>query len=264
MRRPGGLAGLVLALLAVALGCADRGARELGQRRAVLGREVAGLRQLAAQLEREEPVVAPEDVAVAIDDSLVRELIAAQLPFETDVDRFRVRLTGVEVRFHGSAVVELRGQARLRDRPEIESSLSALGAIEDITIDATTGMLRARIAVDEITIQQAAGFEAWLSERGLDEIALTIRSQLVSLLPPLEIPVQVQQRLELPAVTTGPLRIRGATLPLRATVRRVVAGRGKLWIGVHIQPGEVGRLDDVPTPSPASSVGEPKPEANGR
>jgi hypothetical protein len=173
----------------------------------------------------------------------VRDLIAAQLPFETDVDRFRVRLTSVEVRFHGSPVVELGGTARLRDRPEIEGTVSALGAIEDITIDASSGMLQARIAVDEIAIEQAAGFEAWLSENGLDELALSIRSQLVSLLPPLAIPVRVQQRLQLPAVTTGPIRTHGVAMSLRAMVSRVVAGRGTLWIGVRVQPGEVVRLE---------------------
>jgi hypothetical protein len=235
--------GLLAAAFLAAPGCADRGARELGRHRRVLAREVAGLRQLAAQIERGDPVVAPDDVAVAMDEGLVRDLIAAQLPFETDIERLRVRLTEVEVSFHGSAVVGLRGQAWLREQPAIEGTLSALGALDDISIDDSTGTLRARIAVDEITIEQAAGLESWLSERGLDELALTVRSQLVPLLPSLEIPVRVQQRLELPAVTTGPFRTHGAVMPLRVTVSRVVAGRGTLWIGVQVEPGAVSRSE---------------------
>lgn len=239
MSRPTPLAAALAALLMAAPGCADRGARELGRRRTALRHEVAGLRLLAAQLERGEPVLPPDEIAVAIDAAVVRELIAAELPFETDVDRFHVRLTTVELSFHGSPVVVLGGAAWLRDRPELAGTLSATGAIDDITIDAGSGMLRARLAVDEITIEQTAGLAAWLSERGLDELALTSRSQLGPLLPPLEIPVRVQQQVALPALTSGPLRTHGAVMSLRATVSRVVAGRGTLWIGVRISPGEI-------------------------
>jgi hypothetical protein len=256
---------VIPAVLAAALGCADRGAREreLEQRRVALGREVAGLRQLAAGLERGEPFVAPDDVIVAIDETLVRDLIAAQLPFETDVERFHVRLTAAEVRFYGSPVVHLHGEARLRKSLVIAGTLSVLGAIENITIDGTSGILRARIAVDEISIQKAAGLEAWLSAGALDQLAITLRSGLVTLLPPLEIPVSVRQRLELPAVTTGPVLIQATAMPLRAAVTRVVAGRGKLWIGVRVQPGDVVRPAPAPSPAGASGVGGPAPEASG-
>ena len=255
----------MLAMLAAALGCADRGVREreLEQRKLALGREVAGLRQLAAGLERGEPVAAPDDVIVAIDETLMHDLIAAQLPFETDIERFHVRLTGAEVRFYGSPVVQLHGEARLREKPAIAGTLSVLGAIEDITIDGTSGILRARIDVDEIAIEKAAGLEAWLSAGALDDLAITLRSGLVALLPPLEIPVSVRQRLELPAVTTGPILIQAATMPLRAAVTRVVAGRGKLWIGLRVQPGDVVRTVDARPRAGASGVGDPAPEAGG-
>jgi len=269
LRRRSGLLMSVLpaAVLAAGLGCDDRDARKLEQRKLALDREVAGLRALAAGLERGEPVIAPEDVAVAIDDTLVRDLITAQLPFEADVERFHVRLTGAEVQFHGSAAVQLRGEARLRERPAVTGTLSAYGAIEEIAIDSKSGMLRAKIAVDEIVIEKAAGLEAWLSARALDQLALAleIRSRLVALLPPLEIPVYVQQRFELPAVTTGPVRIRGVVLPLRATVTRVVAGRGKLWIGVRVAPGQLVRIGDAASSrAEASSLGSPGREAPSR
>jgi hypothetical protein len=262
MRRSRPLAGVTSLVLAAGLGCADGGARALEQRRVALGREVAGLKKLAAGLERG-PFVASDDVIVAIDDTLVRDLIAAQLPFETDVERFHVRLTGTEVRFYGSPVVQLRGEARLRERPAIAGTLSILGAIEDITIDGRSGILRARIAVDELAIDKAAGLEAWLSAGTLDDLAITLRSGLVALLPPIEIPVSVRQRLELPAVTTGPVLIQASVMPLRAAVTRVVAGRGKLWIGVRVQPGDVVRPVDAPARAGASGVGDPEPEASG-
>ena len=53
-------------------------------------------------------------------------------------------------------------------------------------------------------------------------------------------------------------------MPLRATVSRVVAGRGKLWIGVRVQPGDVVRPGAAPLRAGASGVGVPEPEASGR
>jgi hypothetical protein len=84
----------------------------------VLQREVEGYREAAARLERGEPVLPKEDVAIAISDALVRDLIGAQLPFEADVDKFHISLRTAEVKFRGSPVVELSGALNLKNRPK--------------------------------------------------------------------------------------------------------------------------------------------------
>ncbi len=257
------LARLVPAVLITALGC-DPSLRELEQRRTTLARETSGLRQLAGRLARGEPIVAHGQVVVAVDEALVRSLLSAQLPLELAVEGYDVRLTAAEVRFHGAAVFQLHGELHLRDQPALAATLSARCALEQVAIDARNGLLRARLAVDEVTIEEASGLETLLNASALDQLALAIRSQLATLLPPLEIPVTVRQRIVLPALATGPLRIHGGTLPLRAAVSRVVAGRGTLWIGVRVEPGEVVRVEASPAPDRASTGGSPEAKAADR
>lgn len=229
----------------LAAGCSDpqAGGGDLRARRVALEREVEGLRQVAAALEQGQPLLPPDDVGVAVDESLVRDLIAAQLPFEIDADRFHARLGEAEVRFRGSPLVRLRGTVNLRDNPGVSGTLAALGAIEDIAVDPATGLLRARLALDHLTIEQASGAEALVSGSTLDELARTLRLQLAPRLPAIEVPVRVQQLIELPAVTDGPVRLVGAALPLQVGISRVFAGQGRLWIGVQVRPGEIVKRD---------------------
>jgi hypothetical protein len=251
-------------LAAAASGCRSEfeGGGDLRARRVVLRREVAGLRDAVAKLERGESVVPPDDVAVAIDDKLLRDLIGAQLPFELDVKGFHATLTQVEVQFRGSPLVRLRGSGYLQKRPAVSAAVNAIGALENIAVDPATGMLSARIAVDHIGIERAAGLESVLTGAALDELARTLRLQLRDQLPPIQIPVRIQQSVELPWVTSGPVRLAGAAMPLEVGVSNVFAGRGLLWISVRVKPGELVKTapPDGAAP-PAAAPASSKPAA---
>lgn len=238
---------LTLALLAAA--ACDRefaGGGDLRAKKVVLQREVEGLRNAVATMERGESLIAPNDVAVAIDDTLLRDLIAAQLPFELDVEGFHAELKEVEVRFSGSPVVRLRGAARMKEHPDVEAAITAIGALDEIQVDGPSGTLRAHIAIDHIGIEKAAGLEALVSRSTLDELARTIRLQLKDQMPPIQIPVKVSQQIDLPAITSGPVRIEGARMPLEVGVSRVLAGQGRLWIGIRVKPGDLVKTGDAP------------------
>ena len=73
-----------------------------------------------------------------------------------------------------------------------------------------------------------------------------IRLQLEGQLPAIQIPVKVQQSIELPAVTNGPVRIDGASMPIAANVSQVLAGQGRLWVAIHFQPGDLVKTKDAP------------------
>ncbi len=227
--------------LAVSTGCHGRqaGAGDLRARKVALQREVEGLRELAGALGQGQSLLPSGDVAVAVEEGLVRDLIRAQLPFEADAERFHARLSEAEVRFRGSPLVRLRGTVSLRDNPGVSGVLVALGAIEDVAVEPATGRLRARLALDHLTIEQASGAEALVSGATLDELARTLRLQIAPRLPAIEVPVRVQQLIDLPAVTDGPVRLEAAALPLQVGVSRVFAGQGRLWIGVQVRPGDV-------------------------
>jgi len=246
--------GLVLALVLPACKGRFEGGGDLRAQKVVLKREVDGLREVVVRLEKGQPILPLDDVAVAIDDTLLRDLITAQLPFEMDADRFHLSLTEVEAQFRGSPIVRLRGVLSSIQRPDLVAAVNVIGALVDIEVEASSSTLRARIAVDHIGIEKAAGLEQVLSGSTLDEVARLVRMQLADRLPPIQIPVKVQQSIDLPAVTSGPVRIDGATMPLQASVSQVLAGQGRLWVAVHFQPGDLAKTADAPEAGDASAA----------
>jgi hypothetical protein len=219
----------------------DEGGGELHAQTAVLEREVEGLRELSSRLERGESALAPEDVVVGISDAMVQEILSAQLPFEAKADKFSVVLSQAEVAFKGSPAVTLRGTIALQDRPNLSGEVEAIGALEHIEVDAGSGTLRAKVAVDHIDLLKMAGLEQFLSGGTVDELARTVRMQLAGQIPEIQIPVKVEQGVALPTVTDGPVRLQGATLPLAVSVSGVLAGQGLLWIGIKVELGELVR-----------------------
>jgi len=214
------------------------GRGELRANMVALQHEVEGLRDTVARLDRRESVLPLDEVAVVVDDTLIRDIIAAQLPIDADIDRYHVRLVQADVIFQESQVVRLRGALFVRDTPSLAADISAVGALEKIVIDNESAMLTARIVVDHVGIDRVAGLESILSEDALDELARSLRVEIADRVPVIQIPIKVQQTLHLPSVQAGPIRLEAASLSLQASVSRVVAGRGRLWIGIRINPGE--------------------------
>ena len=66
-----------------------------------------------------------------------------------------------------------------------------------------------------------------------------MRLQLNGRIPDLAIPVRAEQKIAFPALTDGPVRIDAASLPLAVGVSTVLASRGRLWIALSVQPGDV-------------------------
>jgi len=244
-RRRGSILGIVFAAATGLAGC-DRGYEGGGDLRAqkvVLEREVEGLRAIVERLERGEPLLPSNDVAVAVDEALIRDLIVAQLPFDTDVERFHVELTGADVQFRGSPTVQLRGRLQVRDRPDLTAAVTLFGALSDVRIEQATSTLLATVAADHLTIAEATGFAAYLSGATIDEVARLVRIEIGTKLPTIRIPVKVQEAIAFPAVTDGPVRVDGARLPLEVAVSQVVAARGRLWVSVRVTPGAFGPLE---------------------
>jgi hypothetical protein len=280
MRAPGWAAVLLAVLGVVACGREYEGGGELRAQKKVLEREVAGLRDAVGKLERHEPLLASGDLAVAIDDTLLQGLIAAQLPFHARVGEFQLELAEAQVAFRGAPTVRLRGRLTRQGKLDLEAVVNVVGALDRISVDGERGALAAKIVVDHIGIEKAAGVEALLSGAALDEVARTIRLRLADELPPIQIPVKVQQSIELPAITTGPVRIDGASMPIAANVSNVFAGQGRLWVAIHFVPGELTKTQDAPeaedsraedveagfeSPAPAEPDGEAaKPPAKGQ
>jgi hypothetical protein len=230
------------ALLATAAACRkDEGAGQLHAKLAALEREADGLRESVAKLERGEPILPEDAVIVSVSEAVIKEFLDAQLPFEIDAGTFRVNLTQGEARFRGSPGVRLTGSISPAEHPDLVGEVRAQGALEDIRVDPEGGTLRATIALDHVDLLQMGGLEKFIPGGSLDELARTVRKQLGGHLPVVQIPVKIEQGVELPSVTTGPVRIRGARMPLDVTVAEIFAGQGVLWVAVKVVPGELVR-----------------------
>ena len=66
--------------------------------------------------------------------------------------------------------------------------------------------------------------------------------------------MKLQQGIDLPAVTSGPVRIDGATMPIQVGVSSVIATRDVLWISVHFAPGDLVKTKDAPEAGDTSAA----------
>lgn len=234
-------AGIGLLVVGAAACRGDNGAGALHARHVVLEREVQGLRASVEKLERGDPILPEDAVVIAIGERVVKDFVTAQLPLKIDLESYQVEMTHAEARFKGSPSVDLTGSIVHKGHPDLVGEVRALGALDSIAVDPESGTLRARVAIDHVDLLQMAGLEKFLGGGTLDDLGRAVRLQLAARVPPLQIPVKIEQAINLPAVTDGPVLIHAASLPLAVSVSDVLAGQGVLWIAISVVPGDVTR-----------------------
>jgi hypothetical protein len=171
-----------------------------------------------------------------------------------------VKLTQGEAVFRGAPAVQLGGTIWHADHPDLVGEVRAQGALEDIRVEPETGTLRATIALDHVDLVQMGGLEKYMPGGSLNELARTVRKQLEPHLPVIQIPVKIEQGVELPSVAHGPVLIQGARMPLEVSVADVFAGTGTLWVAVRVIPGELTKIAAAGSPTPP----KPAPPQAGR
>lgn len=233
---------LTVLLLAAGAGAAcggdQPGRARFHAREAVLRREIQGLKEVIAETEQGKPLLPEGHLVVAVHERLVGDLLRAGLPQETDVDRYHVRVARAEVSFRGKySLVTLDGSVHVRERPSLSGAIRVFGGLDRLELDLATGTLRARVGIDYVDVERAAGLEDLLGGRMLEQVGEKGRETLRGLLPPIEIPVRLEQELSFGEVSQGPVAIQGARLPLRVTVSQVLALGGRLWVSLDARPG---------------------------
>jgi hypothetical protein len=237
----------VWAASGLAYGCAgDPGAGVLHAKRVALEREVDGLRESVAKLDRGEPLFPMDAVVISIAEGVVKEFVDVQLPVTIELDRYRIELKAAAASFKGSPTVRLGGTIVHKEHPDLVGEVAAIGALDSIEVEAGSGTLRAAVAVDHVELLRMGGFERFLAGGTVDELARAVRLQLAGRLPPIQIPVKIEQTIDLPSVTDGPVRLRGASMPLEVSVADVVAGQGVLWVAIRVVPGPMVKTSSGP------------------
>jgi hypothetical protein len=230
----------LFALLAPLLGCGD----DLAARRAraeggLLKRQVTGLRELVQAAETK-TLVSPDWVAIGLEESAFRAVLSAGLPQETTVGgRAKVRIDRADVSFQGStASVNLFGRVSDTQDPDLLADISLQGGLDEIEIS-PEGTLSARVAVDsfEVARTAAAGAETPMVKVLVDMLSAERMERLRDLLPPVEIPVKLDQAIAINGFGEGPVQVNPGVLPVHARVARVVALSGRLWVMLEVSVG---------------------------
>ena len=206
---------------------------------AVLERRREGLAGLMAAARRGS-LLPFDKMLVVVDEGLVRQAIAATLPFERVIaDRYRIRVSRADVHFDdGFGLVRLDGEASFADQPDTEghAEVTVFGGLDVVALDPQSGVLRGAVKIIALDARRVNvyGVRSSVVEDLVEQLGREKLDSFSALASSIEIPVRLEGRVTLPAVGPGEVRIEAATIPVRAAVADVKAFRGKLWVSVDV------------------------------
>lgn len=199
----------------------------------VLAQQTVGLQALVEAAERG-TLLSFKHVLVVVDQGLVQDILRAAMPIQGSVGGFEVRIESAEASFgDGLALIHLNGKASLIES-SVTASLRVYGALEVVSMDPASGLLRCSVRVFGVEADRANVLGIDEPLRGLAETLS--HGGLAALLRFVEIPVRINDHLTLPAVDSKRLRIRATDVPIRAEVAEVKAFGGKLWVSLAERP----------------------------
>jgi hypothetical protein len=208
--------------------------------RAILARQVQELERLVER-GRSGPLVPFRQTLLAVDQSLVQELLMVALPYEAVVaDRFRLRILEAFVTFEdGLPFVHLRGRASFADPPEDAGFVEAdvYGSLREFDLRPGADALRGRIDVIafETRVAKIQGEENESLKGLIGDLAGLNLEVFKAFDYSFEIPVRLAHEVVLPEVSgASSFRLAEARIPLQLAVTDVTAIRGKLWISIDL------------------------------
>jgi hypothetical protein len=206
----------------------------------VLRRQIQALRELIAAADKGRFL--PVDLlAVGVEQGLVRSLIQRRLPFETVVlGQLRVRLEKAAVDFQGGqSLVTLEGRVRPVQSEDAFADLELFGGLHRFEVDGRSGVLAAHIEIDRVAVQRltAGTLESEVLEDLVENLGDRGLGALGEVLPPIEIPVRLDQAIEFAGFSEGGVSVRSRRLPLRFSVARVTPVADRLWLFLDMAAG---------------------------
>jgi hypothetical protein len=245
---------IAAALVAAALGsgCHKREAPEIALKRSAAEfrrEQIASLEKLIAQAEKGE-LVTSDLIAIGISEELVKALFSASLPQEVVVaDRLRVRLESAEPVFRGGrAALLFRARVTSVDAPGASATIEMGGALENVKLDG--GKLTTTVKLAHLSV-----IESSIGELAADAIDSLVRANIGAIedaIPPVEIPVQLEQSVKIGGLTEGAVVARPGALPLDISVRRVLPLNERLWILLKAKAGPWQPASALPPVEPAA------------
>jgi len=248
MRRKWGFALLGLALAGAAfLAVTRHSAPPVSAEEALLARRVKGLQETIAR-GRQGPLLDFEQVLVVVHQDLVRDLLAAATPFESTVrDHYRVRIESASTEFSdGFALVRLEGRAEVIGQP-VSADIRVLGGLEVTGRAKDSGQLRLNVNV--FAVEAAKADILGVDKHARHLVEALARDGLTSLVPFLDLPLRVEDRVSIPALNSRRVTIPAAEIPFDAKVLEVRVFENRLWVSLGTS------LENNASPSPAPQAG---------
>jgi hypothetical protein len=225
----------VLLLAALAAGCRRESPQATRDRaaEAFLVAQVEELKRLVATAESGK-LTDPNHIAIGIHEGVVKQFIDASLPRGKDVGaRLHVRIETAEPRFRGNnAAVIFEATARSLDI-DAEARLEIAGTLGRFRIQ--DGRLIGDVTIAYFSVKEASS--ARLAGALLQEVLAPNLASLGELVPPVEIPVRLEESVKLDGVDAGIVSTRGGVLPLAMSVAQVLPVNQRLWIFIDAKAG---------------------------
>ena len=194
-------------------------------------------RQLSSEASTLAEAFEQGDVLVSVSEELVRKLLAAALPLETDIPGgIRISATDVQVDFRpGLALLEFSGRASPKAMADVQADLSILASLEILDLMPGDAYLRARLSVLGFrTTEVAVGSLRPPVEELLNDLAERRLIAFAQLFGDLEIPIRLDERVELPSVDTPDVTIQAASLDLSSQIFGVYVGEERIWVAIEL------------------------------
>ena len=224
---------LVVALLGACRAAEPPEAAQARAKKLLYERQIRGLEETLARVRTEPP--SKKRLFVAVDEQVFGEVVGATLPLSVAIkDRLTLRLEKAEAYFrYTQGVVLFEGRLAGVKRPDLYLSMRLAGGIDRVGLE--NGRLSAHV---KLYYFEAPG--SGLGDMGRTVIEQLVRDNLSVIeesIPPVVIPVSVEQGIAIPGLGEGPVSVEPGTLPLSAAVANTLSLDGRLWVSIDVAAG---------------------------
>jgi hypothetical protein len=172
---------------------------------------------------------------VGLSEDVLREIVNATLPREVMVkDELKVRLETADPYFrYSQGVIVFEGRLGLTRLPDAFLAIRMAAGLDNV--DFKDGRLVARTRLYHFDLQGST-----LGDMGRTVIEDLVRanlSQMSEAIPPIEIPIRLEQGITIKGLGEGPVSVKAGSLPFSASVARVVLFEQRLWIALEVGAG---------------------------
>jgi hypothetical protein len=217
-------------------------ARARAQKRLLEG-EITEMGRLIQKARRGE-LVTDNQIAIGVSEALIERLLSASLPPERMLaGRLRIRVERIVPFFRGGrAFIVFRCRVSSTDLPTAGAEVELRGGLKQLRLE--NGRFAARVSLLSFSVVRS--FAGELGRSVVEEAVHANLDALEAWVPPVEIPVLLQEGIEFAGLRAGPLRARPGRLPLRLSLSHTIAIHEHLWLLVESEVGPwQGRPEDA-------------------